>query len=114
LVALDAGIRVDARLAGDPVHVAVRDLVALPAVAVVAPAVERAPDAVALDPAADTDMRAEVRAVRVDHVRRAVLAAEQDHVGPEDLERAHLAGRQVARFGDDEPAVRNREREARL
>ena len=108
------GYGVDARLARDAVHVAVGDLVALPAVAVVAPAVERAADAVVLDPAADGEVRAEVRAVRVDHVRRAVVAAEQDHVAPEDLERAHLARRQVARFGDDEPAVRDREREARL
>ena len=114
VVAFDARIGADARLRRHALHVAVGDLVALAAGAVVAPPVERAPDAPVFDASADADVRTEVRAVRVDHVRRAVGAAEQHHVGAEHLERAVLAGDEVTRLGDDEPAVRDREREARF
>ena len=115
LVALDARVRADPCLARDPIHVAVGDLVALAAVAVVAPTVERAADAVALDPTADPEVGAQVGAVGVDHVRAAILAPEQHDV----LRRtpgigAHLARGQVTGLGDDEPAVGDREREPRL
>ena len=101
----------NARLARHPVHVPVGDLLTLSGIAVVAPAVERAADAVAFDAPADADVRAEVRAVGVDHVRRAVLTAEQDDVPAEDVERTHLARRQVTRLRHDEPAVRDGKRE---
>jgi len=112
LVALDAGIRVDARLAGDPVHVAVRDLVALAAVAVVAPAVERALQLAVAHRAAVREVRAEVRAERVLEVEVAVLVAPEHQLPVPVRQWRHLAGLEIGGKGDLEPAEGRREREA--
>src|SRR4030095_16891992 len=81
-------------------------------VAVPPPRMERTHEDVAVDGAA-AEMRAEVRAVRVERVRRAVRAAEEDELGPEVAQRLHVAGREVVTPGDREPARRDREREPR-
>ena len=66
---------------------------------------------VALDLAADREVRAEVRAVRVHDVRLTRLGAEQHELAPEVVEALDLAGGHVRGGGHDEPAVGDRERE---
>ncbi len=114
LVALEARERTHLRLRRNAIHIAVRDLGAFAARTVVEPAVERATNASTFDAATRAEVRPQVRAVGLDHVRCAVGGAEQHDVAAEHVHRARLAGHEVTRFGDDEPAVRYREREARL
>ena len=67
---------------------------------------------VAVHRAADADVRAEVRAVRVLEVELARLVAPQHEVAGPVAQRGHLAGREVLGERDLEPAERDREREA--
>ena len=92
----------------------VRDLDAAAARALPAPAVERAADGVPDHGAAVSEVRAQVGAVRVEHVRTAVLAADGDEVATERVHRLHRAGGQLVGVEQPEPAVRERgERDAR-
>src|SRR5262249_49406422 len=78
------------------------------AAAVEAPAVEGTADAVALDLPADAEVRAEVRAVRVEHAGGAVLPAERDELAAEVAERLHVARREVGGEAEAVPAVGRR------
>ena len=110
VVALERGVRARVGLRRDPLHVAVGDVDALARLAVELPAVERAAQAPLLHPSADREVGAEVRAVRVHHVGRAVGRSVEHEVAVERVQGAHLAGPDLARLGHHEPAVRDRER----
>src|SRR5690606_16555973 len=56
-----------------------------------------------LDLAADAEIGAEVRAVRVGHADLAVLTAEDDHAPPEVGDGGRLPHLDLGREGDDEP-----------
>ena len=93
--------------------VGVRD-VAVRAGSVVGPTVERASEAVALDPAADTDVGTEVRAVRLVAGHLALRWSRRQHeVGAEVMPGDDFVGRHLARHRHLEPAVRHREGESR-
>ena len=82
---------------GDTVSVATDD-----------PAVERTANRVALDATAVAEMRAEVRAMRVEDPRDAVRRPERDQVTTEVPQRSHGAARQVGTGGDAEPSIGER------
>ena len=73
--------------------------------AVEAPAVEGTRDAVAHDAPAEAEVRAEVRAVRVEDARAAVLAAEERELAAEVVRGPHVAPREIRGRGDAVPAV---------
>src|SRR5690606_3905826 len=93
-----------AGLLRDPLGVG--DLDALAVVALEAPRVERAADGLAHHLAAVAEVRAEVRAIRVEHVGLAALAAEEDHVTAEILDGLDLVRPELLGDLDDEPAPR--------
>src|SRR6185369_4226913 len=88
---------------------AVRNRRALAGRAVVRPAVERAAQAVSEHAAAFAEMRAEVRAVRIEHVRLAGAPAEKHQVFPEVVDALDLARDELLGPLDGEPAVRDRQ-----
>ena len=91
--------------------VGVRD-VAVGALGVELPAVERAHDLAALDGAAVAEVGAEVRAERVLHVDAALLVAPQHEVGVEVVGRLGLAHLEVGGLGHREPPGGDGERVA--
>ena len=64
------------------------------------------------DGATHAEMCTQVRAVGIDDPRRAVCSAVGDEILAERPERPHLARGELCRFGDAEPAVGKRERNA--
>jgi hypothetical protein len=76
--------------------------------------VERAADALALHLAAHAEVRAEVRAVRVDHARLARFGTEEHDVTAEHVQRHRLTRVEVAALRDHEPAVGHGEGEPLL
>ncbi len=111
LVALDGRVRPGVGLGRDVRAVGVGDVDAL-AVDAEGPAVEGAAQALPLDLAADTQVRAQVRAVGVDEAGLARRRPVEDQVLGEQVERPGLARGQVGGPGHDEPAVGHGEREA--
>jgi hypothetical protein len=57
-----------------------------------------------------TEVRAEVRAMRVDRRSDAGSRAEEDQIAPEEAAREHAARGELVREGRHEPAVRQRQR----
>jgi hypothetical protein len=76
--------------------------------------VERAADAVVLDPAAHGQVGAEVRAVGVHEPGPAVGGAVEHQVAVEVAQRPHVAGGELGRGRHHEPAVGDAERVAGL
>ena len=98
------GPHADILLAAD---LAVRDQ-RIGAIAVPMPAMPRTHDVLALDGPADPHVRAEMLAVRVQHMHLPGLGAKQHQLLTEVMHPLHLADRQVRREPDDEPARRER------
>ena len=67
---------------------------------------EGALDAIADDFAAVAEVRAEMRAIRVEHVGLPVFASEEHHVLAEILEGHHAAGEKLVRIRHLKPTVR--------
>ena len=74
------------------------------AFAIELPGVERANDTVAIDLAAVAQVRAHVRAERIEHVDFTVFRAEHDELDPEVLERFDFAWLNLVRIGHLEPS----------
>ena len=107
VVALDHRVGAERALLVHPLGVGDVDVHAL---GVEPPAVERADDLAALHRAAVAEVGAEVRAERVLHVQLGRLVAPRHEVPVEVEERLRLAGGEVLRVADAEPAEGHRER----
>ena len=69
-----------------------------------APVVERAAQVIALDRGFDSQMRAKMRAERIDRAQFEILAAPHDEFGAEIAQRLDVAGLEFIRKPDSEPA----------
>ena len=107
----DEAVAVDGRVGADPgllvgaLRVGDAGVAAL---AVPRPPVVGADQVAALDPPAEGEVGAEVRAVGVHDVGRALVVPPEDEVSRPAAERAHLAGGEVVAVGRPVPGERER------